>query len=80
MPNGKNVVIYDNVQLGENVEIGNNVVIYPNTKIGNNVVIQDNAVIGKMPKSSAMSGRKVSSNYPACEIGEGTLVGTSAII
>ncbi len=42
---GKNVILEEDVQLGEDVHIGHNVVIQARTKIGDNVRIGHNSVI-----------------------------------
>jgi acetyltransferase-like isoleucine patch superfamily enzyme len=81
---GFNVVVMEKVIIGDNVRIGHNAIIYPFTKISNNVEILDNAVIGKSPSnpSSARTTitRKTDEPLLPCEIGEGSIIGTSAII
>ena len=77
---GFNVVIMEKVVIGDNVKIGHNSIIYPFTKISNNVEILDNAVIGKKPSVISTLTRKTDGLLPPCEIGENSIIGTSAII
>jgi|SRR5690625_1654900 len=77
---GRNVIIEDDVTLGENVTIGHNVIIYAGTQIGDNVVIQDNAVIGKQPTRASASILPDIKKLQAPKIGSEVTVGTSAII
>lgn len=77
---GFNVVVMEKVIIGNNVTIGNNVVIHPYTKISDNVEILDNAVIGKTPTIMSTLTRKTDEPLPPCEIGDGSVIGTSAII
>jgi acetyltransferase-like isoleucine patch superfamily enzyme len=77
---GHNVVVMEKTIIGDNVRIGHNVIIYPFTKISNNVEILDNAVIGKRPSVISTLVHKTDENLFPCEIGEGSIIGTSAII
>jgi acetyltransferase-like isoleucine patch superfamily enzyme len=77
---GFNVIVMEKAIIGDNVRIGHNAIIYPFTKISNNVEILDNAVIGKKPSSISTLTRKTEEPLPPCEIGEGSIIGTSAII
>ena len=77
---GYNLVIMEKVIIGDNVRIGHNTIVYPFTKISNNVEILDNAVIGKRPSSTSILTRKTDEPLPPCEIREGSIIGTSAII
>jgi acetyltransferase-like isoleucine patch superfamily enzyme len=77
---GFNVVVMEKVIIGDNVKIGHNVIIYPFTKISNNVEILDNAVIGKRPSIISTLARKTDEPLSPCEIGESSIIGTSAII
>jgi acetyltransferase-like isoleucine patch superfamily enzyme len=81
---GFNVIVMEKVVIGDNVRIGHNAIIYPFTKISNNVEILDNAVIGKRPSNPlsarATLTRKTDEPLVPCEIGEGSIIGTSAII
>lgn len=73
-------VIGENVEIGENAIIGNNVTVYAGVKIGDNVSIGDNCVLGKQPKPAKTSTVKLSGDLPPLVIGEGSTIGTSAVI
>jgi acetyltransferase-like isoleucine patch superfamily enzyme len=76
---GHNSIVLEEVNIGKDVRIGHNVVIHPFTRISDNVTILDNAVVGKQPSNISTLTIKVE-NEPPCEIGEGSIIGTSAII
>lgn len=76
---GFNCVIMDGVTIGPGAFIGNNVVIHPGTTIGSNVSIGDNAVLGRQPRAGFSSKRPVRDQAPL-RIGDGVVIGTSAII
>lgn len=73
-------IIEDDVTIGSNTIIGNNVTIYKGSFIGQNVKIDDNTVIGKQPMRAANSMFKDKNEKPPCKIGNGTIIGTSAVI
>lgn len=77
---GQNIVIGENVTLGDHVMIGNNVIIYDGVTIGNHVMIQDNVVIGKQPARAKNSILPDAKNLPPTKIGNGCTIGTSAVI
>ncbi len=77
---GHNVVVMEKTIIGDNVRIGHNVIIYPFTKISDNVEILDNAVIGKRPSITSTLVHKTDEPLSPCEIGENSIIGTSAII
>lgn len=77
---GHNSIIMEEVCIGKNVSLGHNVIIYPFTRISDNVEILDNAVIGKQPSEISILTKKIEKDLPPCEIGEGSIIGTSAII
>jgi acetyltransferase-like isoleucine patch superfamily enzyme len=77
---GHNVIVMEKAIIGEKVTIGHNVIIYPFTRISNNVEILDNAVIGKQPSVISTLTRETGESLPPCEIGEDSIIGTSAII
>jgi UDP-2-acetamido-3-amino-2,3-dideoxy-glucuronate N-acetyltransferase len=77
---GHNVVIGNNVSIGDDTVIGNNVVIHEGTVIGQKVRIDDNAVIGKLPMTSLNSATTSEVELPAAKIGDGVLIGTGAVI
>ncbi|MBS3975461.1 MAG: N-acetyltransferase [Syntrophomonadaceae bacterium] len=73
-------VIMENVSLGREVTIGNNVTIYPGTLLGDGVSVGDNCVLGKKPKPAKTSTVTIDSDLPPLAIGNGTIIGTGAVI
>ncbi|SFH52549.1 transferase hexapeptide (six repeat-containing protein) [Priestia megaterium] len=71
---GKNVVIEDDVKIGENVFIGHNTIILSGTEIGDNVVIGFNCVLGIQPISNKRM-RKISKNYNQLVLKKNTRIG-----
>ena len=76
----KNIIIEDNVTIGDNCCISYNVVIREGTIIGNNVRIDDNTVIGKYPMRAKLSIFKEESNLPPAHIGKNCLIGANTVI
>ena len=76
----KNIIIEDNVTIGDNCHIGYNVVIKEGTIIGNNVRIDDNTVIGKYPMRASLSIFKKELNLSPAHIGSNCLIGTNTVI
>jgi len=77
---GHFAVILENVQIGKNCRIGHHVVIHPDTVIGDNVRIDDHATLGKRPMKAVNSATTRETDLPPAQIGNGCLIGTSAII
>jgi acetyltransferase-like isoleucine patch superfamily enzyme len=77
---GHNSIVLEEVIIGNNVRIGHNVIIHPFTRISDNVTILDNAVIGKQPSSISTLTITIDKGLSPCEVGEGSIIGTSAII
>ncbi len=77
---GEYCVIGQNVTIGEGCVIGHHVVIHDDTVIGDNVRIDDFACIGKRPMKAANSAVTKETDLPPCEIGSGSIIGTSAVI
>ncbi len=77
---GEYCVIGQNVTIGQGCVIGHHVVIHEDTVIGDNVRIDDFACIGKRPMKAANSAVTKETDLPACEIGSGSIIGTSAVI
>lgn len=78
---GEYCVIEDGVIIGKNCSLGHHVVIHSKTKIGDNVRIDDFAVIGKLPMKAANSATTTDkSDFESAVIGDGAIIGTSAII
>jgi acetyltransferase-like isoleucine patch superfamily enzyme len=61
---GKNVVIEDNVHIGENVTIGHNTVILEGTYIGDHVSIGSNCVLGVKPAGNKKMRKSDSPQQP----------------
>jgi acetyltransferase-like isoleucine patch superfamily enzyme len=78
---GENVVIGENVQIGNGCILGNNVTIHENSIIGENVRIDDNTVIGKKKMKAVTSSTTFDSEdiEPAI-IGDGCIIGTNVIL
>jgi acyl-[acyl carrier protein]--UDP-N-acetylglucosamine O-acyltransferase len=49
---GPDVVIHDNVKIGDNNKIYGNTIIHPNTEIGDNNIIFPSNIIGELPTST----------------------------
>jgi UDP-2-acetamido-3-amino-2,3-dideoxy-glucuronate N-acetyltransferase len=77
---GFNVIIMDNVKIGQDCLIGHNVIIYEGTIIGNGVRIDDNTIIGKKPLSSPRSIFKVDPNLKPVEVGDQCQIGANVVI
>lgn len=75
---GKNVIIEENVTIGQDVEIGNNVIIKSDVQISSGARIEDNVILGYRTLS------KLRGDYQAKElttiIGESSLIRSGAII
>ena len=76
----KNIIIEDEVIIGDNCRIGYNIVIRKGTTIGNNVRIDDNTVIGKYPMRASLSIFKEEKNLPYARIGNNGLIGANAVV
>jgi len=76
----KNIVIEEDVTIGDNCQIGYNVIIRKGTTIGDNVRINDNTVIGKYTMRASLSIFKEEKNLPYERIGNNCLIGANAVI
>ncbi len=76
---GKNVIIMENVSIGDNVRLGNNVIIYPDVKIGNGVKILNNSIIGIKPETRKKSVNKTK-NVNETVIGNNVFIGNNSVI
>lgn len=77
---GKNVVIEEEVEIGNNCTIGHNVVIRKGTIIEDNVTIGDNTVLGKEPFRACTSATTSVKELPPLVIGNGTVIGAGCVI
>jgi len=75
----ENLVLGEDVELGEGVEIGANVVIHDGTRVGANVRIGDGAVLGKQPSLGRRSTAK-RAPLPPLVIGDGATISTNAVV
>jgi UDP-2-acetamido-3-amino-2,3-dideoxy-glucuronate N-acetyltransferase len=73
-------VVGENVSIGERCVIGCGVVIHAGSRVGDEVRIDDHSVIGKPPLRGPRSALTRDTPSTAAEIGDGCLVGTSAVI
>ena len=77
---GKNVVIEDDVKIGQNCTFGHNVVILSGTVIGDDVVVADNTVLGKRPFKSSMSATTSEADFDPLVIGDGVKIGAGCVL
>jgi len=77
---GKNVIIEDDVKIGEKCTIGHNVVIKNGVRIGNEVQIDDGTIIGKRPLISPRSIFLENKNLEPAIIGTHCQIGSHVII
>ncbi len=77
---GENVVIEDNVRIGEDCEIGHNVVIKADTVLGNGCKVGDNTVLGKLPSKARLSATTDIKELAPLEIGNYVTIGACSII
>ena len=73
-------VVASNVEIGKDCYIGHHVVIHPDTVIGDQCVIDDRSVVGKLPLRSAAMAIEPGTDLPPLAIGDGAILGTSAIV
>jgi acetyltransferase-like isoleucine patch superfamily enzyme len=77
---GQNVVMHDDVEIGDDCCIGSNVVLYPKTRLGNNVTVYDNTVLGRLPQSAGNISRRLPSEYSPLTIGDESVIGASVVL
>lgn len=78
---GQHTLIGSGVTIGEGSVIGSHVVIYDGTVIGKFVRIHDHVVIGKLPMKAVNSAATTDGiSLDPAEIGEGSTIGTGAVI
>ena len=76
---GKNTIIEDGAEIGDNVKIGHNCTILKDVKIGDNVNIGHNTVLGQQPLKSPISTRKTK-NQPPLIIEDNCVIGSLVCI
>lgn len=72
--------VHANAVLGEECIVGSGVVIGEGTRVGAGSRIDDYAVLGKKPLCARMSVFAPEDELPALVVGEGSLIGTAAVI
>ncbi len=77
---GEFVVISEDVKIGSGSIIGHHVVIHSGSVIGSHVRVDDHAVIGKQPMKALTSATSSGEKQEPCQIGDGCLIGTHAIV
>lgn len=77
---GRNVVVMDDVEIGEGCRIGHNVVLYPGTTLGAHVTVYDNAVLGRLPQSAGNISRVLPTDYSPLVIGDFSVIGACTVL
>ena len=77
---GEYAVIGPEAEIGARCLIGHGVVVHEGTRIGDDVRVDDQAVLGKLPMRSLSSATTKIRELPPLEIGDGAIVGTSAVL
>jgi len=77
---GRFCVIEDDVRIGAGCEVGHHVVIRAGSVVGDGARIDDHATIGKQPMRAPGSATIKGERQPPAEIGDGCLIGTSAVV
>lgn len=77
---GHGVVVEAGVQLGDGCVIGHHAVLHQGVQLGAGCRVEDHAVLGRQPRPAPTSTVKVPKALPPLVIGEGTLVGTGAVV
>ena len=77
---GAFAVIGEGVALGAGCTVGHHAVLHDGTQIGADVRIDDHAVVGKRPMRAARSATTSASDLPPATVGDGSLIGTGAVV
>jgi acetyltransferase-like isoleucine patch superfamily enzyme len=77
---GAGVLVGPGAEIGAGSVIGHGVIIHRDTRIGPNVRIDDHAVLGKEPMRAANTAVTSAAELPALAVGEGTIIGTGAVL
>ena len=73
-------VVGEGVEVGAGAVVGHHVVVHEGSRLAAGVRVDDHAVIGKRPMRSARSATTSGADLPPAVIGEGSLVGTGAVV
>jgi acetyltransferase-like isoleucine patch superfamily enzyme len=77
---GQFCVIEADVELGDGARIGHHVVLHAGSRLGAGVRVDDGAVVGKQPMRAARSATTRAESLSPAVVGEGSLVGTGAVL
>ena len=77
---GHFAVIGADVEIGGGAVLGHHVVIHDGSRVGASVRVDDHAVIGKRPMRSLRSATTSAAEIAPAVVGEGSLVGTGAVV
>lgn len=77
---GFGVVIEAGAAIGPGCTIGHHAVIHAGTRVGAGCHVEDHAVLGRRPRPATTSTVAVPSELPALDIGQGTTIGTGAVV
>jgi acetyltransferase-like isoleucine patch superfamily enzyme len=79
VPDAPNLVLHEDVTVGEGVVFGANVVVHAGTVIGDGCVIEDNVVLGKRPRLARSSSAR-GADLPGLVLGERVTVCSGAVV
>lgn len=77
---GHFAVVGPGVRIGVRCRIGHHVVLHAETVLGEGVRVDDHAVVGKLPLRAARSQTTSAAPLPPAEVGDGSLIGTGAVL
>jgi acetyltransferase-like isoleucine patch superfamily enzyme len=77
---GFGVVVEEGVVVGASCQIGHHVVLRRGTVLGEGVRVDDFTVIGKLPMRSSISIFSDAASYAGASIGNGCMIGASAVL
>jgi acetyltransferase-like isoleucine patch superfamily enzyme len=77
---GEHCVFGANVVIGKDCRIGHHVVFHDDVVVGDGVRIDDHAVLGKRPMRAASSATTKDAEFKPLTVGDGCIVGTSAVL
>lgn len=77
---GHFAVIDADAAVGDGARIGHHAVLHAGSRLGAGVRVDDHAVVGKQPMRAARSATTRPEPLPPAEVGDGSLVGTGAVL
>ncbi len=72
--------IASGVVIGEETYVGGGATLYPGVRVSRGCIVLDGAVIGRLPIATQTMTRPVTSAFGTVEIGEGSIVGSHAVL